>query len=620
MPQIKLLPPEVYNKIAAGEVVERPASIVKELLENSIDSGASNISVEIFGGGIDKITVSDNGCGIGKDDVKAAFMPHATSKISSADDLFNLNTLGFRGEALASIAAVSRVTMVTRTKDAELGQRLSIKGGYIEHFEEKGSPYGTYITVENLFFNIPARAKFLKSKRSEESEIANIAARLILANPDVSIKLCADGETVYNSGGQGVKAAIFCLYGKDTLESCLPVNYEGTELKISGFVGKPGFFKANRTYQTLIINGRYVVNYAVTKAFSDVFGEYLMKHQYPFFVIYLTIDKSMIDVNVHPNKMEVRFTNIYPVINALKRAVNQALDADRSVISAPVVKSATQYETQTIEGGRQTDTARRFVSDIFAGKGKSELRENSAILKRILSDESDTVQYKLASDDETAAAAAEPRPAFAENNGKEFEKGNDTLGGLAEAKIAGVLFNTYIVAEYGNAAYFIDQHAAHERILYDKFKNAIEDRKAYSQNMLAPYAFKTNPAETQSLLENLQSIAETGFEIEPFGKDSFRVLSVPAVISDIDIAAFVNTLLGDLSFFKLKNSDLLREKLMQAACKAAVKAGDSLSLNEIDALVQRVAGGENALRCPHGRPIIICLYKLEIEKWFRRKI
>ncbi len=614
--KIKLLSPDVYNKIAAGEVVERPASIVKELIENSIDAGAKNISVEIYGGGLKKIIVSDNGCGIAAGYVKTAFMPHATSKIDSADDLFRLSSLGFRGEALASIAAISRVTMVTRPKTDELGTKISIKGGFIEYLEESGSPEGTYFTVEELFYNVPARAKFLKSARAEGGAITDIVSRLILSNPEVSIKYCSDGEKIYHSAGGGKHQAMFSVYGGEAAENSIAIQYEGADFKVSGFVGKPGYFKANRTWQTLCVNGRYVINYQISKAVTDIFASYLMKHQYPFYVLYIDIDKSLVDVNVHPGKTEVRFADVYHINNAVKKAVNCAIDADKSIVSVGLQEKP--YNTPERYGGSGTDFAKRGGGaesagpySFFAAK-PGILMESTPILKAIYSAQ------------EPAAAKAAPSGGAAEDHG--IEAADDQYAGIGktvaplDSRLIGVAFDTYILLERGDSIFLIDQHAAHERILYDKLIAAAQNRRSAKQEMLMPYVFRVNPAETSVIADNAALFSGIGFEIERFGPDSYRILSVPAALCDIDLPKFVNNLLSDTAFFKVKDSDLLKDKLAQAACKAAVKAGDRLDKSEMEYLAALIDGGGVELRCPHGRPIIIKLEKTEIEKWFKRKI
>ncbi|MBQ7453227.1 MAG: DNA mismatch repair endonuclease MutL [Clostridia bacterium] len=625
MSKINILTPEIFNKIAAGEVVERPASVIKELVENSIDSGASLITIEVVGGGIEAIVVTDNGSGIEKDDLQKAFLPHATSKIRTEEDLNSIFTLGFRGEALASISAVSNVTLQSRTKDSDIGAKISVRGGIIEGISDVGASTGTTITVKNLFFNVPARAKFLKKPKSEEQEITNLVSRFILANPTVSFRYIADGKTIYQSSGSGKDDALFCVYGKDALNQTLKLDREGDGIKISGVIGKPAFSKPNRTYQTIVINGRYINCYQISSAVYEAYGESLMKRQYPFFVLYLTIPNDCVDVNVHPNKMEVRFSDTSKVVASVYGAVTNALDkmdeitavSDKEIQTEPQIKPEPQILSK-----EKFESFGFDKTDDIAVDDKISSVDNLSFASR-------NTQQGVADGFGLGSAFLD---GILENNTKPnfSSPASETIidkPNLVQADMnldksirkIGKLFNTYLLLEDDQNVYFVDQHAAHERLNYEKFKAQVQAGTLVVQPLLIPYSLSVNAQEEDIINDRIKEIRELGFEIEPFGTRTFKISTVPSIVADLNFAEFFsNFLMDNKRISALKSVDLIKDELIQLSCKSAVKGGWDLSESEIEALYKSLGKEKVALYCPHGRPIVIRITKQEIEKWFKR--
>ncbi|HEY8443450.1 MAG TPA: DNA mismatch repair endonuclease MutL [Clostridia bacterium] len=614
MSKINILDSDIYNLIAAGEVVERPSSIVKELVENSIDAGADNITVEIKEGGLKYIKVSDNGCGIEKDDLKKALLPHATSKIAHKEDLLAISTLGFRGEALASIAAVSKVKILSRPAGSELGAQITCQGGEFSEIIELGSPLGTYITVEDLFYNVPARAKFLGKPATEENNITNYITRLILANPNIALKYIADGKTIFQFAGKGAESAIYTIYGQEALDNCIYVSQDYPLLKISGYICAPNYTKPNRTYQTVIINGRYVNNETVSLAVYNAYKDLLMKRQYPFYVLYLTVPYDKIDVNVHPNKLDVRFWDkgyVYrTVFSTIQRALNQnrfikeIKDNDSEPIQDKVIQEIGSKEEieKTTQNNNILDNKNSFnfyFDDI--SKSSNTLKDDGGRMTILLAKLAD---MKKEQDDKKEQLS--------------FEQ-TDNIDYLPQKPaILGVLFNTYVLIEYDNNLYIIDQHAAHERLLFDRFIKSVNDNANEIQDLLAPYVFNVNHLEQNKLLQILDELQNLGFDIAEFGNLTFKISSVPFLLSDINLKEFVAEILSHEFYKNISASALLREKIASAACKAAIKAGDNIKESEILSLINQLNSSQTQLLCPHGRPIITKISKKEIEKWFKR--
>ena len=646
MAKINLLDSSVYNLIAAGEVVERPASVVKELVENSIDAGATHIKVEILEGGIKEIRITDNGCGIEKEYITYAFLPHATSKIEKASDLENIFTLGFRGEALASIASVSNIRLTSKVASDELGNNIVLSAGNIVSQNSVGASNGTTIVVSDLFFNVPARAKFLKKPKSEEQEITNMIERFILANPKLNITYIADGKQVlYNQGGS-LKEAIYSVYGKQAIDECLEVYTDKTDVKISGYIGKPSFSKPNRTYQTIVINGRYILNNTITTAVTNAYGEMLMKRKYPFFVLNIEIDPSSVDVNVHPNKLDVRFENSGRIFSIVYEAVSRALSEMDYVLQvntqtgeviklkdneqiAPIPSEYMAVEKQPVKVPFVPPITTNSSAKIDkAGVDLGSMLNNGHSTKQTYTSEqiiSATQQFSSgqnqAADGFGLGSKLLEELVNATNNKKETYQ-EEFLGSdyVASAiKVIGKLFKTYILVEYGSNLYLIDQHAAHERILYERFKREVDKNKLVVQPLMFPFVLSVNATEYNIITECLPQIKELGFDIDEFGDRTYKISSVPMLLSNINFEQFFESFLSDAAVYNsLKFSDIIKEKLMQHSCKSAIKAGNDLSVQEIENLFLQMNDEKIPLFCPHGRPVMIEYTKTELERKFKR--
>lgn len=657
MAKINLLDSSIYNLIAAGEVVERPASVIKELVENAIDAGAKNITIEIKDGGISFMQITDDGSGIAEEDIKNAFMPHATSKIKNAEDLETIATLGFRGEALASIASVSKVTVVSKTAESDVGVSLEICGGKFGELKKISANVGTQMTVEDLFYCVPARAKFLKKPKSEEQEITNIVSRTILAHPDINFNYFVDGKKQLSSIGLTKKEALFSIYGKEAVNETLAVKAAREGVSVDGFVGKPTFSKSNRTYQTLIINGRYVVNLTVQTAVANAYGDFLMKRQYPFFVLYLNVPVDEIDVNVHPNKLDVKFLKsnlVYSVVfEAVSRALNQMdyikeIDSDTNTSfgfsksvgvqkNAEIDKMGVNLNPFSSNLDRFTQKEKNTLSDIVvdsmieSSSSESLLQDNFGTGSRLL----EKINEKINSNDSSAFGSSlydNSEIKQAETSGQMVQNSFDLPKQSLQSKnilqqdfasneiiVVGKIFNTYLVIQWGDNIYLIDQHAGHERIRYDKLKAEYEANKIVIQPMLIPYVLSLNSEDCKIVEANLDAIRSVGFDIDEFGENSYKISAVPAIVDGIDFDKFFSMFLAEkLNKTKITEAELIKDNLMQMACKSAVKGGDDLSKGEIEMLLLEMQEKDVVLFCPHGRPVIVRITKNEIEKWFKR--
>lgn len=622
--KIKLLDPKVSNKIAAGEVVERPASIVKELAENSIDAGATSITVEIKGGGCDFIRITDNGCGMEQEDVKTAFLRHATSKISEAEDLNDIATLGFRGEALASVASVAKVRLVTRTKDAEEGTEIALEGGVIEKFISCGCPEGTGIWVEDLFFNTPARRKFLKRPSQEAAYISDTVNSLALSHPEISVKFINEGRTVIRTPGDGLlSSCIRAIFGAEHAKNIIPISYTANGITVSGFLGNREIQKSNRTGQILFINGRSVKNEIISSAVQQGYAGRLNIGKFPFFVLNINMKGNLVDVNVHPTKKEVRFADGLPVFETVATAVEKTLLENQEIpdlykkeekeddftFVTPIEEKKEELKQEVKEEPVQKQAEVFIQKEEYVPKAEikpvnSEVFEFAKFINNSKGVVADKPSAFIPKKEETPVQQVKIEI-------KEEEH-------LPEYRIVGIMFDTYIIVECGEDIYIIDQHAAHERLRFEALF-AQTGEKSSSQIMLLPQIIKVSPSE-QAILEDLiPRLEELGYEIENIGFGSFAVKATPSALEDSDTEAFITSLLDESTSIRmLKTKELKRNKLMQLACKSAVKAGDKLSDADIKKLLQLIVKEQIPLSCPHGRPILIRLTSHELEVRFKR--
>ncbi len=652
---INVLSPRIYNRIAAGEVVERPASVVKELVENSLDAGATKISVEIEEGGIKKICVSDNGCGIAKDDLPLAFLPHATSKISNIDDLDEISTLGFRGEALASIASVSMVSLTTKTKDSETGFKIEADGGEISKITEVARLDGTTLLMKNLFYNTPARAKFLKKPKTEESEITHLIEKFMLSHPEVDFEYVVDGKTVYDHNSGSLDEVIYLIYGRDVFENLLKLDYSEDDIKVEGYIVSPKLSRPNRTYQTLFVNGRYVENYMISACVQGAYEPMLMKGRFPIYVIKIEMPFDKVDVNVHPNKREVKFENSSKVFGVIRRAVERAL-VSTNLIADFEFTSKDEKEWSKLDIKNEPNP--NLTS--FNSYQKTNIDKMSpfegASFKNVKVD-SDVASEKVASpkDYQDKGVDIINMPDFAsvkvegrnknkpggniffdhsgdsllheveikvQNEAKQEEKKLEKFveekfltAKVEEIKIVGVVFKTYIITEYDDSIYVIDQHAMHERQNYDNLKKQIEAHNVAKQDMLIPYNFKLLAKDRDNLENKLDNLRKIGFEISQNGNE-FSITSIPFVLSGIRLEKFIEEILADESMKERTASEIINEKLCQTACKHAIRAGDDVTKEQIAYLIDKMKDG--VALCPHGRPIIVKITRKELEKMFKR--
>lgn len=655
MSKINILDESIYNKISAGEVVERPSSVVKELLDNAIDAKAKNIVIEIFDGGIKNITIKDDGTGIEPDDFDKVFISHATSKIKTEEDLAKIGTLGFRGEALASIASVSKVKLVSKVESETFARVCEVVGGKQSETLEIGGDTGTTISVSDLFFNVPARAKFLKKPKQEMTEITNLIERYILCNPEISFKYIADEKVIYQSTGTNLFDAIYVVYGKNATENITKVDFynPNSEISVNGYIGLPTYSKPNRTYQTLSINKRYVNSSLISTCVYNAYEHYLMKGQFPFYVLNINIPVDKLDVNVHPTKMEVRFGNSNEIYGNIYNAVSSALyDVDKittlskdtineykeviggssfnlhstenteqnsamqpkiveiqnqnnQVISSNYTQKTTSLENDKQEQEANFETA--FISGLFNSKNSSVLAESSSPIKsRLITNE---IKESVARANQTMLKESEVQE---KSKTEQFFE-------TSSVKFIGQIFALYLIVEKDDKVYIIDEHAGHERLLFDRLVKQVDSQDVTKQHLLAPYVLNLNNQEYAFIEENLEKLEKLGFEIEPFGKNTFAINSIPSILVDLDVKKFFDGILRDISNFKsIKQSDLILERLMQHSCKCAVRAGKILSSGEVSSLIEQMKEEKMQLQCPHGRPVVVEITKTEVEKWFKR--
>ena len=606
MAVIHVLKPQIANQIAAGEVVERPSSVVKELVENAIDAGATAVTVRIENGGMRSIIVTDNGCGIAREDCRNAFLRHATSKISTADDLSRVLTLGFRGEALASIASVSRVTMITRQADADVGTKMIVDNGTVLSEEDCSCVFGTTFTVEELFASVPARLKFLKSARTEAGYIGDYIGKMILARPDISFRYESDGKTVYETYGDGnLMNAVICVYGTTVADKLVEVDYDNGYMRIEGYLGLPEISRNNRTFQTLFINGRLIRSASVSAAVAQAYDTRLMIGRFPFFVLNLSLAPQEVDVNVHPTKAEVRFADENRIFTSVSAAAKIALGAStmhvESALDQVVPKQPAQpadfIETQTPVSVPHVD----FHKYSSQGSGYS-YRESGFNTFRERNDRGGVPGFTVRTETaETPRKAESASPLF---SGEQTE-------------VIGCVFRTYWIATRGENMFLIDQHAAHERKLYDDL--SARRTELTSQQLLVPTEIVLSPIEFAAWEANREQITELGFGLVQAGATSLTAYEVPVLNGQLLGEPYLHAALSILcEQGKDVKHELIKERLMQTACKHAIKGGEAISREEIAALLDSFMKGEMPLTCPHGRPVIVRITKTELEKMFRR--
>lgn len=654
--KINILDNQTIDKIAAGEVVERPSSIVKELVENAIDSGADAITVEIKDGGISFIRVTDNGCGIEKSQIRNAFLRHATSKISSADDLTDLVSLGFRGEALASIAAVSMVEAISKVKEELMGVRYSIEGGVEKELEDIGAPDGTTFIVRNLFYNTPPRRKFLKQPQTEGSYIADLMEHLAISHPDISFHFIINNQNKFNtSGSNDLKEIIYRIYGKDIVNELIEVHTEREGFRIDGFLGKPIINRSNRNYELFYINGRYIKSNLLNKAVEDGYKEYLMQHKFPFCVLHFTIDTKRIDVNVHPSKMEVRISNGQEFYEALRGIIfnflhNQEMIPDVSLTSKTDLSKETResarrenksaskhripepFEVRRIEQEKAADTI-NVTADERAGNVThvaandiSSNQLNSPISYNVGNNQSQIEQKptEQAPTDQSLSKPDQPAPMPDQSPSKPeqltlFDDKLLSVKARESYEIIGQLFETYWLISYQDKLLIIDQHAAHEKVKYERFIKQFTNNNIVSQSMNPPVIITLNGREKACLTQNMPHFEALGFTIEEFGGNDYAISSVPMDLYGLGEAELFYEFMDELSDEVVgATPDSIRMKIATMACKAAVKGNTRISRQEAEALIDELLSLENPYNCPHGRPTIISMSKFELEKKFKR--
>ena len=684
MANITVLDQSTINKIAAGEVIERPASVVKELLENAIDAHATAVTVEIKDGGCSMIRVTDNGWGIPKEEIPLAFLRHATRKIKTVEDLFTISSLGFRGEALASIAAVAQVELITKTGDSLTGSRYQIEGGVEKGLEEIGAPEGTTLIARSLFYNTPARKKFLKTPMTEGAHVAALVEKIALSHPDISIRFIQNNQNkLYTSGNHNLKDLIYTVFGREIAGNLLPVEINEDWITVTGFTGKPVIARSNRNYENYFINGRYIKSTIISKAIEEAYKPYMMQHKYPFTMLHFHIEPDTLDVNVHPTKMELRFADGEKVYNAVLRAVSNAL-AHKELIPQVSLEA------------RQEKEARQLAEKLAPRPEPFEVRRREN-LSRKTAVSPDQVQHGGPSSGAGSvyAQSAPPRPSFVnelmpdwlKERRKEQEnrlvspaalnplKGNrktelpvreermdtdtekgagtgnsdtpdtasahaaaGTGGGAAEPeqldlfdgklldpkarlkhKLIGQLFDTYWMVEYNEQLFIIDQHAAHEKVLYENTIKSLKTRQYDMQMVDPPIILTLNMNEELLLKKYMDYFTGIGFEIEPFGGREYAVRGVPANLFSIAKKELLTEMIDGLSEdMSVHNPDIIYEKVASMSCKAAVKGHHTMSFQEANVLIDQLLDLENPYACPHGRPTIISMSKYELEKKFKR--
>ena len=634
MRKIAVLSQNTIDKIAAGEVVERPASVVKELVENAIDAGATAITVEIKEGGISFIRVTDNGGGIPKEQVPLAFLRHATSKITQAEDLLQITSLGFRGEALSSISAVSQMEVITKAPEDFMGVRYVIEGGQEKVLEDVGAPNGTTMLVRNLFFNTPARKKFLKTAMTEAGYVSSYMEQLALSHHNISFKYMVNGQLrLHTSGNANLKDVIYGIYGRDITRELISVQYEKTGISITGFIGKPSIARGNRNFENYYINGRYVKSKLLMKAIEEAYKPYMMQHKYPFVCLQYDIHGEDVDVNVHPTKMEVRFQNQSAVYNATYDLITEALAGKEIIPEVSLTPNPAAVKKQPQPKEEKIPVPEPFEKNriaeekpVYAPIGlrpasaepKTESKTVPISVSAPVKPKESEIQTKPEEQKKETFPQEQPEIAKAEQL-ELFDNRLLSKEARIHHRIIGQLFDTYWLVEYDNKFYIIDQHAAHEKVLYERFLKEFANKEIISQMVSPPSLVSLNLQESNLLKANLEIFREFGFEISEFGGKEYSIHAVPANIYGISVQELFIQILDSLEQEHVsKTPNILAERIATAACKAAVKGNNRLSVKEADALIDELLGLENPYNCPHGRPTIISMTKYELEKKFKR--
>lgn len=639
MANIKVLDQNTINQIAAGEVIDRPASVVKELLENAIDAKATAITVEIKDGGISFIRITDNGCGIEKEDIKVAFLRHSTSKIRTAVDLVTVSSLGFRGEALSSISAVAMVELITKTKESLCGTRYVIEGGEEKSLEDIGVPDGTTFIVRNLFYNTPARRKFLKNANTEASYISDIVEKIALSHPEISIRFIINNQNKLHTSGNGsLRDVVYTVYNREIATNVIEINNSCQFMKITGYIGKPLISRGNRGYENYFINNRYVKSNFISRAIEDAYKSFLMQHKYPFTCINLQVDPELLDVNVHPSKMELRFRNqeeIYPfVFNTVDAALHH-----RQLIPDVEIEEKKEKEK----------TVTQIVSEVMAGDGKKvripepfEIKRNESIKESIKEIEiankkeqifklnekneilmEDSEKYKYVPENKISRIIEkEEKKVVVENQMELFDDNLLSKKARINHKIVGQVFDTYWIVEYNDKMFIIDQHAAHEKVLYEKILKRYNAKEQLSQEINPPIVVSVSMKEEQVLKANMDSFRKFGYEIEEFGGNEYAIRGVPYDLLSLSSRELFLELLDGINIDDgiRVSPDMLIDRMATMACKAAVKGNNKLSMDEANKLIDELLELDNPYNCPHGRPTIISMTKYEMEKKFKRII
>ena len=642
---INILDKDTIDKIAAGEVVERPASIVKELLENSIDAGSSLVTVEIKNGGIDLIRITDNGCGIASSEVKKAFLRHATSKIVSDKDLISIKSLGFRGEALSSIAAVSRCEMITKTRDELTGVRYYIEGGNEVEYEEIGAPDGTSIIIRDIFYNTPARRKFLKTASTEGAHISELVEKLAMANTEIAFKFISNGQIKLQTNGSGnLKDIVYQLYGKEISKALCNVDYEKNGIKIKGVVARPEVTRSSRNLENIFVNGRYIKDNIISKAVEDGFGDRLMQHQYPFCA--LNFDLNGVDVNVHPRKMEVRFSDRNFVYDNTKEAVEEIFITQSAVREVPVGKTSNEKKV-FVNTPEPFENKRRDMSQIPEKVSQNKYED---ITKDTLhsTGSDDEIKWRVPKenmynpkDDMSFIKDENTKRVYSDINdlsNKSIKEVN--IGNIDDAnpngvkpsqlsffeseskkymKVIGQVFDTYWIVQLENEMYIIDQHAAHEKVMYERLLKESKANKLSSQMINPPIIVTLTDLEQNVLKEHMDEFRGIGFDIEEFGGKEYKINAIPNIFPSIPKAELFNEMLSDSTNYDvISPSELILAKVASMSCKAAIKGNMRISLLEANELFDELLSLDNPYNCPHGRPTVIKMTKQEIEKKFKR--